>query len=402
MVAILPNLVFLCIALVLPLGVAGQHIGLGLGLAIFIYSCFLDRGSALAASLRDSKIRTFFVFWILIVLPILMTTITAAEPKEASRLFWGYLYGACIPVMGVTYASVAIKDSVHRFFKFILILFAIIAISQVLGEWKFESGKVVSSMARAQGFYSHPLTFAYATLVVMPWAFSSPMTATQKVLGIGVALAVIAIVLTSQSVTVIAISSVIALLAIIFLAKKTFQVAALAVLTVVFTVVATTDNSVNRKVNSVLSGERGDHETSYPDDRMAFWHAHWEMFKAAPVLGHGSGLEKEDRMPYYEKIGLGQIERMYEAHNMYLQFAVEGGIIPPLALLGLLVWLARLAMTASEITRQERFWFFSTPVALALGGLTQNAFQDSEVRFAFLVFIAVMFWRLSQKSQKTI
>jgi hypothetical protein len=41
--------------------------------------------------------------------------------------------------------------------------------------------------------------------------------------------------------------------------------------------VFSTPNSISTKLRAVLSGQRGDHETDYADDRFAFWHANWEM-----------------------------------------------------------------------------------------------------------------------------
>lgn len=390
MVAVLASLIFLPVVIVLPLGVAGQHIGLGVALAVFIYGCVLDRGVALRSAFHDPRIRTFLMLWVLIMLPILISTLAAGRTKDATRFFWGYIYGACLPVVGRALSQQMVSRGARTFLEVYLWLCGIVAVTQIMWAWKFESGKITATIARAQGFYSHPLTFAYVSLIVMPWAYARA-AASPSLLHLTTATAVTAMVLCSQSVTIIAISCVLALLSVVCLADRRIKAVALVGLVAGIAVVSLTENKVSNKVKTVLSGERGDDETAYPDDRMAFWHAHWEMFKDAPVLGHGAGLEKEDRAPYYQRIGLGDIKRMYEAHNMYLQYAVEGGLIPTLALLSLLIWLAVLGW-ATTGAAWERFYLAFTPISLALGGMTQNAIQDSEVRFAFLAFVAVLFW----------
>jgi O-antigen ligase len=190
---------------------------------------------------------------------------------------------------------------------------------------------------------------------------------------------------TSQSLTVISLTAVtLTFLSIKLLTRK--KMLALGLIATTLGIVAlSTPNPISQKFQTVLAGQRSDHETPYPDDRLAFWHAHWEMFKDAPIVGHGTDITREDRKPYYERIGLGHIKRMYEAHNMYLQAVVEGGLVAGLGLLTFLIWWFLHARNFKQVESWQRLGAMITPLAFAAGGLTQNAIQDSEVRYLLIL-----------------
>jgi O-antigen ligase len=76
---------------------------------------------------------------------------------------------------------------------------------------------------------------------------------------------------------------------------------------------------------------------------------------------------------------------MYEAHNMYLQAAVEGGLIAGLGLLTFLIWWFLHARNFKQVESWQRLGAMITPLAFAAGGLTQNAIQDSEVRYLLIL-----------------
>lgn len=391
---LLPSLVPVFYLLVLPLGVAGQNIGLGVALACSLILIYLDKGRFLKNALSYALLKQFLILWGLLIASVTIATAFASEHKEATRFFWGYCYGAVIPIMGVMVAGEKLGQYAKKTFQFILCLLGIVSISQLIWAWKFESGSFVETIHRAQGFYSHPLTLAYVALVTMPWSIAYALRDLKNIGGLVVCLATIAIILSSQSVTVIALTFIVGMIAVFWLLAGKTRLLVLAMVGLTTVGILATPNSVSKKIDNVLSGERGDHETNYPDDRMAFWHAHWEMFKDAPWIGHGSGLEPEDRAPYYSRIGLPDIKRKYEAHNMFLEYAVEGGVVAVLAFFGLLIWLVRIAINSKNLGKWEKFYLVITPIAFAIGGLTQNAIQDSEVRYVFLGFIAVLLNRV--------
>jgi len=400
LIEFLQNLVPWAITVVLPLGVAGQHIGLGVATASCLFLIYKDRGSCLRQALKNKLLREFFLIWLLIMAPILIATLSHGRTKDGISFFWGYLYAGFIPLMGAMMAKAHLKVAFHsRMLLGVMLLCAGVALSQVLLGWKLESTDLVGGIKRAQGFYSHPLTFAYVVLLIMPWSFFRFIASPKSLSYFFSAASVGVMLFTSQSITVLTMAALTFFGGVFFLAQKKPRIIFCLVALMAIITAVTTHNPIHEKLNRVLSGDRGDRETPYYDDRMAFWHAHWEMFKDAPLLGHGSGLEAEDRAPYYEKIGLPDIERKYEAHNMYLQYAVEGGVIPALTLVLLLVWLTKIGWNAQGFAAWARASYIVTPIAFATAGLTQNAVQDSEVRFALLCYIGFLFWRLMTNPQ---
>ncbi len=378
---------------VAPLGVAGQNIGLGVALLMFIIFTVHDQYKSLRFALATPIIRQYTTLWALIIIPIVIATLARGDSKEAGRFFWGYTYSCFMVVAAVSLRAQPIRrDLLLNLVTTLLGVMALVAMSQFLLGWKIEGSHLAPQIKRAQGFYSHPLTFAYSMLVLMPWSLARPMGKPRQRQSWIIAASAIIIVGTSQSITVVALTGLtFAFLGLKLLPRKQMLVSIAICVGILFAAV-TIPNSIATRFQSVMSGQRGDHETNYPDDRMAFWHAHWEMFKDAPVLGHGAGLETLDRKPFYEKIGLGHIKRMYEAHNMYIQYAVEGGIVATLAFLSFLVWWALKVKRTLHTEKWHRLALGLTPAIFALGGLTQNAVQDSEVRYLLLLFCASSFW----------
>jgi O-antigen ligase len=379
--------------LVAPLGVAGQNIGLGLALLMFIILTVRGRGKSLRHALSEPFLRQYLVLWFLIIIPIVIATFARGDTKEAGRFFWGYSFACSMVVAAVSLRAEPIRRHlILNLVTGILGFMALIAVSQYIIGWKIEGSHFATQVKRAQGFYSHPLTFAYAMLVLVPWCLARPMGRPRQWQSWALALSATLIVATTQSVTVVAISTVTFLFLGLKLLPRKQMILAGSLSTAILLAAITVPNPIAHKFQNVLSGQRGDHETSYPDDRMAFWHAHWEMFKDAPVLGHGAGLESSDRKPFYEQIGLGHIRRMYEAHNMYLQYAVEGGFVSALAFIGFLLWWTMWLRQSLHTERWHRLALIITPVVFAAGGVTQNAVQDSEVRYLLLLFCALGLW----------
>jgi O-antigen ligase len=154
--------------------------------------------------------------------------------------------------------------------------------------------------------------------------------------------------------------------------------------------VAVTDNPIRQRFQEVV--DRTDVQTDYADDRLAFWQVNLLMWKERPLLGHGEGLGTEYRRPFYVQAGLGHLEKLYEAHNMYLQIAVNGGLV----CLG--IFLAWFAWYLGKSWRDRRSlggaMALQALAVFALGALTQNAFQDSEVRYTLSLLCTAVWLRL--------
>jgi O-antigen ligase len=391
-----PTTIAILLILAAPLGVAGQNIALGLSLLLFAAYCFKDGGGRLHATLKSAAVTQFFKVWFVTLLPTVVTTLGKGEIKDAGRFLLGYLLVTPMFIMGITLRDDIRQKVTKDVSTIVLALVGLICLSQFMIGWQFSGLTVTEQIRRAQGFYSHPLTLAYAALTIMPFVCSRALAKSCDVRALLSALAVLIMIITSQSITVISLTAVtLTFLSIKLLPRKKLLVLGLASATLgVITLM--TPNSIAHKFKTVLQGQRSDHETPYPDDRLAFWHAHWEMLKDAPIAGHGADITREVRKPYYERIGLGHIKRMYEAHNMYLQAAVEGGVIAALGLVGFFIWWFLCVRTFAWREQWQKLGFIVTPLVFAAGGLTQNAIQDSEVRYLLMLSCTLCFSLMAQ------
>ncbi|MEI6834586.1 MAG: O-antigen ligase family protein [bacterium] len=381
----LPTVIAVLLILVAPLGVAGQNIGLGLSLLIFAVFSIYERGRRLRAVLKSPVVAQFFLIWFVTLFPSVVTTLAKGQLKEAGRFLLGYVLVTPMFVLGLALRDEIRSKVIKNISTIILVLLSIISLSQFLTGWQLAGLTVTEQIKRAQGFYSHPLTLAYASLCIMPLICARALAKPRDWSALLSGLALLVMIATSQSLTVISLTAVtLTFLSIKLLTRK--KMLALGLIATTLGIVAlSTPNPISQKFQTVLAGQRSDHETPYPDDRLAFWHAHWEMFKDAPIVGHGTDITREDRKPYYERIGLGHIKRMYEAHNMYLQAAVEGGLVAGLGLLTFLIWWFLHARNFKQVESWQRLGAMITPLAFAAGGLTQNAIQDSEVRYLLIL-----------------
>jgi O-antigen ligase len=381
----LPTLIAVLLILAAPLGVAGQNIGLGLSLLIFAIYSIHEQGRRLRAVLKSPVVAQFFLIWFVTLFPGVLATLAKGQLREAGRFLLGYVLVTPMFVLGLALRDDVRGKVIKNVSTIILLLVGIISLSQFFMGWQLAGLNVTDQIKRAQGFYSHPLTLAYASLCIMPLIFARALDKPRDWRAVLSALALLIMIATSQSLTVISLTAVtLIFLSIKLLTRKKMLVLAL-IATTLGIVTLSTPNPISQKFQTVLAGQRSDHETPYPDDRVAFWHAHWEMFKDAPIVGHGTDITREDRKPYYERIGLGHIKRMYEAHNMYLQAAVEGGLIAGLGLLAFLIWWFLHARNFTRVESWQRLGALVTPLAFAAGGLTQNAIQDSEVRYLLIL-----------------
>ena len=123
-------------------------------------------------------------------------------------------------------------------------------------------------------------------------------------------------------------------------------------------------------------------------DRIVFWKAHWQMFLDYPIAGIGMAAGQEAKLHYYNLVGGS--DKLYQAHNTFLQTLADSGLIGLTGLTGFFVGLSLAARRALKD--------FGSPMVLAiliatiLSGLFQNNLRDSEFMFALwmAVLIAAM------------
>ena len=257
-------------------------------------------------------------------------------------------------------------------------LWALLLLSQYFFEWRFDGLAIVPNEARPRGFYSHPLSLAYGLLLFWPLALEWLQHERRKP---GASLFVVSIAIglvLTQSRTVQAVAALVLMVNLLRIPGGRKRWLSLGCLLLAGTLVFSTQNIVRDKFVGTFSAKGMDRFSTYPDDRLAFWHVHALMVWERPMLGHGWGMDDAYRLPYYAQIGLPNFKKPYGAHNVFLQILAEGGII---GLSFFLIWLAAfLAFSARGLNPFARSLAGQSLMAFFLASLTQNTMQDFSVR----------------------
>jgi O-antigen ligase len=385
------RLPLILLILVLPLAVAGQNIGAGVVSALLLVQVYWRRRvldlPALWAVFRVPMVASALYL-------LVLAASTALNPSNPARFNFsavgGHLYWCLLPpVILLAQPALAEKDW-RRLLNVLAAATAVLggmALSQALFGWHLVGSHIEAGPTRSQGLYSHPLSFAYVCLLLFPGgclaAFRWPRRAAGWIIFITMGIAIVG----SQSRTVEVVAAVVVLLNLLTKTRGRFRMALVAGFVAVAAVVLVTDNPVGEKFRGML--EHHDVHGDFPDDRVAFWQANLSMFLERPVLGHGENLGSAYRVRFYDALGLQDFPRKYEAHNLFLQLAVNGGIVGLGVALTWILWQLVAAWRLRPSFGGEAAW--QTLWAFLAGGMTQNAFQDSAVRFT-LVVVAAALW----------
>lgn len=127
----------------------------------------------------------------------------------------------------------------------------------------------------------------------------------------------------------------------------------------------------------------GKNVSSALDNRFKVWGGAIEAIKAAPILGVGTGSEQSALNDGYSKTGYQEgIDRVYNAHNQYLQFWVRNGIIELVCFLALLVYSFRKSLQSSNYT----FLLFN--IVFSLYMLTESSLSVHKGIVFFYFFLS--------------
>ena len=163
-----------------------------------------------------------------------------------------------------------------------------------------------------------------------------------------------------------------------------------------------TENKIsNRLKSSFLNAHvKENAKSGVLGERLIFWKAHQEMIKDKPFFGHGPGLTAEYRSKYYEKAGFENYDRPSTAHNQYLQVAVNAGLIGLFFFVAFFIFL--FSAIATEIkSKNLRCVLYQIIGLFLIGGITQNAFQDYEVRHTLMVVLTWMISNTTMEADKS-
>lgn len=367
-----------------PLAIAAQNIGFG---AATLIGSLSNKTKSLRVTIASFRNYLISLCSLLLVIALATTLNPKTGPKEALSFLAGYIFLVILPPLVSTnsgFAPLLRSKKVAYIAATTIICWAAIVVSQSIFGWRIVGSSIVDGPLRPQGFYSHPLTLAYAALILWPFALFFTTEHSKNILAWLTSVSLGAIIFLSESRTAIATAALIAPIQIFFMSSAKRKMIWLGAFMVGGLVIVVTPNRISERIRGTIEGTE-DRTTDYPDDRLGFWHAHWEMIKEKPLLGHGSGLNTAYRTPYYERIGLADMTKKYEAHNVYIQLLANGGVV---GLLLFLLWTRSIFEIFLKISEKR----FRGAFMLSLGGLlfaslTQNSFQDAEVRNTLLVVV---------------
>lgn len=378
----------------LPLAVAGHNIGTGIVALILFWQIYQRRAQLPLAEMKREFGVPLAISCAFIAMLVSASILNPTNPDHASwSLIFGHSIWALLPVF-VCLAQPRFEEQDWRRVATCLALVTAfmgsVAIAQTVWGFKVQGAHFVIGSTRAQGFYSHPLTFAYVGILLFPLGCASVAREPKSWVAWAQFLGASAVIYASQSRTAQAVCAVAALFNLFYFAKGRVRTGLIVVGGIAVLMAALIDNPMRTRFIDTVKGGYDRQSSAYADDRLAFWDANWEMVKERPIIGHGDHLDTAYRAPYYAKIGLPNFTRMYEAHNMYLQTVVNAGVIGLIILLAWLAWYLRRTYQLGQvgfggIVALETF------VAIMLAAMTQNAFQDSEVRYG-MTLLCTAIW----------
>lgn len=392
---------FLLLILCLPFGPSLQSIAIGIATFTILIR---DRAGfkTLAQKIGNKERISLGLLLVVIILPIISTVLNSKNPEtDVVSFFIGFAPLLVLPIVFLLQKPIPQEGQrkLEVFWTFLMIFWAVAALSQYIWGWKIQGVTLVHGdfFKRSQGFYSHPLTLAYVSLMLYPFHLVLLATDFKNWRRIALVLGNLALLYFSASRT----AQAVALLATVGFALSYFKgmtrIYLLIGMTVALISVFSTPNAISRRFSAMSSGMLSEEkESAYADDRIAFWIVHLNMVKERPILGHGINLDKTYRVPYYDAIGLPGFKKAYEAHNQILQLAAEGGILTALAFIA---WLVSLHFNWRNGSRNLTYIRDLTLICLFLGGLTQNAYFDGEVRFALMTLASLAYVTNSRRTR---
>ena len=244
----------------------------------------------------------------------------------------------------------------------------------VLGSNRFAYG-----VYRISGFVGHPLTLGYCqvlALIASLHFFLKAENHSEKIAWLAAVLSPAVVLLLSGSRGPQAVTLVGILVSVPLSSFRKYR-RLLALLSLTLMLLGWQFGIFSRFLEIFTAGSGG-------DLRGIHWRVHWNIFMDHPLVGIGPGTFRSAISAYY--FSFGADDNIKLAHNAFLQFAAEYGLI---GLVGVGVWLSSWYRVASNSCDSKRaFWSLLT--VTVFGGLTQNNLQDSAFVYALTIWTMIL------------
>lgn len=121
------------------------------------------------------------------------------------------------------------------------------------------------------------------------------------------------------------------------------------------------------------------------DSRLARWSAALELIYEKPIIGYGVGAEKDKlEIIFHKKNMLIAANKRYDAHNQYLSYILELGVV------GLLLFVFYLGVNLFYAIKARDFISSLFVLSIALIGLVENFFNNN-AGITFIAFFGTVF-----------
>jgi len=300
-----------------------------------------------------------------------------------SGILWFALSGA---ILGAIASGWRVRDSAKIWLGLLTINFIYMVVQRYTGiNWSAGFGEVLGphrfayGVYRVSGFMGHPLSLSYnlVLITVIVAGFCLRGGVQKSVEGIRVWVALLCVALASLFVTGSRWPLVAAIIAVAApeltrIWKWRWHVAGL---TVGFGVLLYFEGSILGRMSEIMAPGQ---TFAQRFDRIVFWQAHWRMFLDHPLFGVGIAAPEAAKVHYYNLVGGS--DKLYQAHNIFLQTLADSGIVGFAGLAALV--LGFLVATLRSFGASGARGMLMLLAAILLCGLLQNNLRDSEFLFA--------------------
>jgi O-antigen ligase len=370
-----------------PVSISATQAGLGLATAGAAWDCVRRR--RLPRTSLDGP-----------VLALLGVTLLSALASEAPGPSLRRFAGSWVALALYLAAGwLGAPERLARFLRLALptaALFAAYGILQHFTGWNLLGAGALHSIELGggttylpRGGFSHYQTYANVFFILFCLAVSLAAGAggrARALLGATALLLGAAVVFSFTRGIWVSLLAALAIFAAVF-ARRALLVAAAAVGAAILVAVAVPSSFRSRALSMV--------DTSTNVERLLLWETTWNMLRDRPLLGVGVGNYRRVQERYVRAEVPLAMTRTH-AHNIWLQAAVERGLLGVVAL----AWLGGAALTEAAVALRRIAPGRGLPRALAAGalaalcgffldGLVQNNFGDSQVALLFWLVAGV-------------
>jgi O-antigen ligase len=152
-----------------------------------------------------------------------------------------------------------------------------------------------------------------------------------------------------------------------------------------------------RYINGLRNDLVENRVVSDASSRISRWHVSFDLIRKAPLLGTGSGSENDLlRQSYFNRKMYASYLASLNAHNQYLSFLINSG------LLGLLIYLVTLGWGLQQSIKFNDIYLFSFIVMVAVVSISEDMLDLNKGVFIYSFFFSFLFYSMKKPSEQHI